>query len=382
MAVALIAALLILSCNKDKSNGPGDTDQIPPGAILDLICTDSVGESLTLRWTAPGDDNDSGRASSYDLRFSLGEITDSNWDQATIVEHVPHPQAAGATETLELPEVTWWTSYHIALKTQDDAGNWSALSNVLAVSPGPDTGLRLIVRTKGGAYVSTLDGDTAKFAGDTGPIEVRGNHIFIVQGFRNIKEYDPSGSLLNTVPIPDTAGAHDFVALPDGGFATLDNNRDVVGFIDGTGQWLGETAMGDSADNNLQIVSGVIAGDQLIVSEDGHYQLLRVDLTSHAITIFKDLSRLGDWLGAIDYHGGEYYLCQPNRIQRFTATGDPALVATLGVSNLTGIVVAGGYSFVTVNFANAVYRVNNTTGEVAVIIEGLQYPQDIEMFTE
>ena len=80
--------------------------------------------SATLTWTAPGDDDTVGTAAEYDLRYSAEPITEENWMLAESVEGEPIPSVAGSKEV-----------YHcyIAIKTVDEAGNWSGLSNVLVV---------------------------------------------------------------------------------------------------------------------------------------------------------------------------------------------------------------------------------------------------------
>src|SRR3989344_173512 len=45
-------------------------DSIPPAAITDLTASNPTVNSITLSWTAPGDDGNAGTASVYDLRYS------------------------------------------------------------------------------------------------------------------------------------------------------------------------------------------------------------------------------------------------------------------------------------------------------------------------
>src|SRR5690242_17292972 len=45
----------------------------------------STATAATLTWTAPGDDANTGQASSYDLRYSTSPITASNFSQMTPV---------------------------------------------------------------------------------------------------------------------------------------------------------------------------------------------------------------------------------------------------------------------------------------------------------
>jgi hypothetical protein len=90
--------------------------------------------SVTLNWTAPGDDGSSGTATAYDIRYSTSPITEQNWDQATQAEGEPTPQIAGSDETFTISDLLPNTTYYFALKTSDEVPNWSALSNVVAVT--------------------------------------------------------------------------------------------------------------------------------------------------------------------------------------------------------------------------------------------------------
>lgn len=96
--------------------------------------------SLELTWTAPGDDDRVGRAHDYELRVSTVPITPANFDAATLVRGVPAPSHAGTRERFRVHELDPGTTYYFALKTRDEAGNWSGLSNV-AVYPLITTGV-------------------------------------------------------------------------------------------------------------------------------------------------------------------------------------------------------------------------------------------------
>ena len=52
-------------------------------------------DSVTLRWTAVGDDSLSGTAAAYDLRMAGTPITLSTWSEATVVSGLPVPLASG-----------------------------------------------------------------------------------------------------------------------------------------------------------------------------------------------------------------------------------------------------------------------------------------------
>ena len=87
--------------------------------------------SATLQWTAPGDDGAAGRARAYLLRYSTQPITGANFDRATMVVTAPPPGPAGSRESFTVHGLAPDTRYYFAIKAVDDAGNWSALSNVM-----------------------------------------------------------------------------------------------------------------------------------------------------------------------------------------------------------------------------------------------------------
>ena len=105
-------------------------DIIPPAAVTDLAASDLTANSITLTWTAPGDDGDEGQAKTYDIRYSTSEITDANWDEATQCEGEPPPKPAGEPETFTVTDLSPSTTYYFAMKTADEVPNWSELSNV------------------------------------------------------------------------------------------------------------------------------------------------------------------------------------------------------------------------------------------------------------
>ncbi|MBI1882662.1 MAG: S8 family serine peptidase [Chlamydiae bacterium] len=112
-------------------------DTTAPSAISNLKVASiaSSNTSLTLTWTAPGDDDNVGTASSYEIRYSTSLITDANFSAATLAPNPPTPQVAGSTETFSLTGLALSQNYYyVAIKTQDDVGQVSSLSNVVKTS--------------------------------------------------------------------------------------------------------------------------------------------------------------------------------------------------------------------------------------------------------
>ena len=90
-----------------------------------------VEKQVTLTWTAPGDDGNLGQATAYDIRYNTVPINVTNWETSTQVQNEPAPKIAFSPEsfTFELT-IEYDVPYYFAIKTVDDAGNWSGLSNI------------------------------------------------------------------------------------------------------------------------------------------------------------------------------------------------------------------------------------------------------------
>ena len=108
----------------------------PVGMVLALLLfapalshAQSGADTVTVRWTAPGDDGGSGTAVSYDLRYSILPIVDLNtFLSANQVSGEPAPHAAGSAEStaVSLPSGT----YYFAIRATDEASNDRGISNV------------------------------------------------------------------------------------------------------------------------------------------------------------------------------------------------------------------------------------------------------------
>ena len=91
--------------------------------------------SLSLGWTAPGDNGSLGTAASYALKWSLSPIDSGNFGSATPVTLSP-PLPPGSLETATLTGLPDETRLYFAITTSDEVPLTSALSNVAdAVTP-------------------------------------------------------------------------------------------------------------------------------------------------------------------------------------------------------------------------------------------------------
>ena len=118
-------------------------DVTAPGTVSNLAAVPGAlpGE-IRLTWTAPGDDGATGTASAYIIKVSDAPITGGTFDASGDIDRwitEPLPHAGGAPETLFVfglnPDSTW----HFALKTQDEVPNTSATSNSSGTAPHPGT---------------------------------------------------------------------------------------------------------------------------------------------------------------------------------------------------------------------------------------------------
>ena len=123
--------------NLDSAATLESPDVTPPAAVADLAVIDTTFESVTLSWTAPGDDGEAGTATSYDIRYHASPITYGNWDAATPVSNPPAPRPGGARDTIVVNGLREATTYYFALMSADEKPNWSPISNGAGVTTPP-----------------------------------------------------------------------------------------------------------------------------------------------------------------------------------------------------------------------------------------------------
>lgn len=130
------ALVLLVNCGKESLQGPDDLDggdsidSIPPAAITRLIVKSPTPKSLALVWTAPGDDGNEGTAKEYDIRYASQPFTEQNWDTLLQFHGEPAPKPAGQIETVRIGDLDPSAAYYFGIKSRDDEGHESALSNV------------------------------------------------------------------------------------------------------------------------------------------------------------------------------------------------------------------------------------------------------------
>jgi hypothetical protein len=102
----------------------------------------SADSTVTVLWTATGDDGTIGTASVYDLRYRTVAIAGTDtltwWNAATKVTNLPAPHASGVTDSMRVRGLTPLTTYYFLLKVGDEVPNWSTYSNVAVKATSGD----------------------------------------------------------------------------------------------------------------------------------------------------------------------------------------------------------------------------------------------------
>lgn len=110
-------------------------DTTAPSAVSNLTLSAATTSTLTLTWTAPGDDGVVGTAASYDIRYSTSPIvTAADFTAASLVSGEPTPAVAGTSQSMIVTGLTTNTTYYFAMKTQDEVPNISIISNVASIA--------------------------------------------------------------------------------------------------------------------------------------------------------------------------------------------------------------------------------------------------------
>ena len=104
----------------DWNDGHYGQDTRPPAGIADLRVTNSAAEDV-LKFTAPGDNWNEGKAVRYEVRRSSKPITQDDFAVATAVSVGRAPRAAGSHEAITVPHVDG--EDHYAVRAIDAAGN-------------------------------------------------------------------------------------------------------------------------------------------------------------------------------------------------------------------------------------------------------------------
>jgi hypothetical protein len=162
-------------------------DTIPPVRIINLDPSDRTATSITLTWTATGDELWYGTATGYELKYSKsGPITNASWDSSITFPQSWAPLPSGSLEIHIVSGLESGTQYWFAIKAYDEVLNNSTISNTVSAStvditpPAAITDLVAVNATANSIILSwtapgddanneTVSGYVAKYS-TTGPI--------------------------------------------------------------------------------------------------------------------------------------------------------------------------------------------------------------------
>ncbi len=134
-------------------NVAGFPDTIAPAPIIDLVSEPgTIDGSISLVWTAPGDDDNAGKAASYVVKTSVYPIlTEADWNSAEGKPGEPVPSAAGTVERMTIRNLISASYVYVGMRAIDDFFNMAPIGNsVKALVRGIDVGGRAINAATGG----------------------------------------------------------------------------------------------------------------------------------------------------------------------------------------------------------------------------------------
>ncbi|XP_037082247.1 calcium-activated chloride channel regulator 2-like [Pollicipes pollicipes] len=125
---------------------------LPPAQVTDLVMSERASDGAVVTWTAPGADLDQGTAYRYQFKWSTNATDlsptqfDANGEEVNSSLVAP-PEISGTMQNLTLPVPSNLDTVYLAMRTFDQQGHRSAVSNTAILylgsvpSPPNDDGL-------------------------------------------------------------------------------------------------------------------------------------------------------------------------------------------------------------------------------------------------
>ena len=138
--VALLGVLIPASSASPVAVQANSFDTIAPSTVIGLSAQPGASPgSVELRWIAPGDDNSTGTAAAYVVRYNTVPIVvdedENTWITSTDVTGEPVPNPAGSLESMTVTGLEMGRTYYFALRSEDEVSNVSGVSNLAMASP-------------------------------------------------------------------------------------------------------------------------------------------------------------------------------------------------------------------------------------------------------
>jgi hypothetical protein len=263
--------------------------------------------SITLVWTAPGDDSSFGTAFQYDIRYDTVVVTEDNWFQAEQVVDEPVPQIAGSNQMQLVENLSMNTTYYFALKSADDSGNVSGLSNVAI---GITLGYIVWERTYGGpgiekvhAVTTASDGGIV-LCGYTSSYGSGGNDMYVIKT-------DSHGDVMweKTFGGSENDYGDDIVRARDGDYVIAGTTHSYG--LGPPNVYL--VKIGDNGTTDWEVgpvdTLSILGPVEVDCTNDGGYALCGTTSDAKALLVKLDFDANVDWLqrysgvGCREYHG-------------------------------------------------------------------------------
>jgi formylglycine-generating enzyme required for sulfatase activity len=145
---AVLLAPLLGSCGDDSTQPEGDA--LAPSAVTDLTVGSMTLTGAVLTWTSVGDDDSTGTARFYDVRYSTN--SGAGWDQMTPASDEPGPSAPKHRETFVVTGLQSDRTYYFQLKVGDEVPNWSPVSNRVTGATEDMAALPIMVLIQPGSF--------------------------------------------------------------------------------------------------------------------------------------------------------------------------------------------------------------------------------------
>ncbi len=130
---------------------------LPPSTITDFVADSVTATTVSLSWTAPGEDWDEGIAYIYQLRYSTTQTDIQTWTGGHLASGLPLPDTAGTIQLFTVTGLTEDSLYYFGIRTQDNSNNYASVSNIVSARPYensiisfPDVGARKCCQGRAG----------------------------------------------------------------------------------------------------------------------------------------------------------------------------------------------------------------------------------------
>ncbi len=106
-------------------------DTVAPDPVIDLFVEETGQDWVRIRWTATGDDKQTGQVSGILVRVASTLKLLKTWDKATDIPNTKQPLPAGMKDNFTITGLNDDSTFYVAMKSVDTFGNTSEISNIV-----------------------------------------------------------------------------------------------------------------------------------------------------------------------------------------------------------------------------------------------------------